>query len=57
MMNMVWKEEVNPSQDLTKLSQYTGVYTIVIMDKASEVNHLNRKMDQMITQLEVRLVE
>ena len=52
IMNMVWKAEVNPSEDLTKLSQYVGSYTAATMDKASEVNHLMREKDQAIIQLE-----
>jgi len=37
--NVVWREEVNPSEYLTKLSQYAGAYTTATMDKASEVSN------------------
>ena len=40
MANVVWKEEFNPSEDVTKLSQYVGAYSAAIMDKASEVSNL-----------------
>ena len=52
-MNVVWKDsEVNPSEDLTKLSQYVGAYTTTTMDKASEVSQLIKEKDLRITQLE-----
>ena len=54
MMNVVWKAEVNPSEDLTKLSQFATAYTVATMDKATEVSHLMREKDQTITQLEVK---
>ena len=38
--NVVWKEEFDPSDDLTKLSQYDGAYLAATMDKASEVSNL-----------------
>jgi len=57
MMNVVWKAEVNPSEDLTKLSQYARAYTTVTMDKASEVSHLLKEKYQAIIQLEAQSVE
>lgn len=45
MMNVVWREEVNPSEYLTKLSQYAGAYTTTTIDKVSEVNHLLKEKD------------
>jgi len=40
-MNVIWKDsEVNPFEDLTKLSQFAGVHTTVTIDKAIEVNQL-----------------
>ena len=57
MLNVVWKLEVNPSEDLTKLSQYAGAYTIAKMDKASEVSQLIKEKDQRITQPEVQSAE
>lgn len=40
MMNVVWREEVSPFDDLTKLSQYARAYTATTMDKALEVSNL-----------------
>lgn len=54
MMNVVWREEVNPSKDLTKISQYAGAYTMTIMDKASEVSNLLKEKDQVIRPLETQ---
>lgn len=54
MMNIVWREEVNPSEDLTKLSQYVGAYTTTTIDKASEVSHPMREKYQTIIQLEAK---
>ena len=54
-MNVVWKDsEVNPSEDLTKLSQYAGAYTTTMIDKASEVNQLIKEKYQKIALLEER---
>ena len=40
-MNIVYKNtEVNPSEDLTKLSQYAGAYSAATIDKAAEVSQL-----------------
>ena len=40
-MNIVYKyAEVNPSEDLTKLSQYAGAYSAATIDKASEFSQL-----------------
>lgn len=38
--NVVWKEEFDPSDDLTKLSEYARAYLAATMDKASEVSNL-----------------
>ena len=43
--NVVWKEEFNPSDDLTKLSQYVVAYSAATMDKASEVSNLLKEKD------------
>lgn len=37
MANVVWREEINPSEDLTKLSQYARAYSATTMDKTPEV--------------------
>ncbi len=48
MANVVWKEEFNPSKDLTKLSQYVGAYSAASLDKASKVSNLLNEKDQTI---------
>lgn len=58
LMNVVWKDsEVNPSEDLTKLSQYAGAYIAKTMDKAFEISQLIREKDLRTTQLEGKLAE
>ena len=52
-MNVIWKDlEVNPSENLTKLSQFAGLYRVSTIDKATKVNQLIKKRDQKINQLE-----
>ena len=55
--NVVWKEEFDPSDDLTKLSQYAGAYSAATMDKASEVSNLLKEKDQAIASLQTQLSE
>eukprot|EP00253_Pinus_taeda_P011785 PITA_11785 len=55
--NVVWKEEFDSSDDLKKLSQYTGAYSATAMDKASEVGNLLKEKDQVITSLQTQLSE
>jgi len=55
--NIVWKEEFDPSDDLTNLSQYAGVYSAATMDKESEVSNLLKEKDQAITSLQAQLSE
>ena len=55
--NVAWREEVNPSKDLTKLSQYAGAYIAATMDKASEVSNLLKEKDQTIILLETQVQE
>jgi len=51
-MNIVYKSaEVNPSEDLTKLSQYAGAYSAATIDKASEVTQLMKQNDVQIAML------
>jgi len=50
--NIVWKEEFDPSDDLTKLSQYAGAYSAATIDKASEVSLLIKAKDQEILSLQ-----
>jgi len=55
--NAVWREEVNPSEDLTKLSQYAGAYAAATMDKASKVSDFLKEKDQTIVSLETQVHE
>lgn len=57
MANARWKEEFNPSKDLTKLSRYVGAYSAATMDKASEVRNLLKEKDQAIVSLEAQVSE
>lgn len=51
MGNVVWKEEFEPSNDLTKLSQYAGAYSAATINKALEVSNLLKGKDQEIFSL------
>ena len=55
--NVVWKEEFNPSDDLTKLSQYTRAYSVATMDKPSKVSNLLKEKDQAIVLLQSQVFE
>ena len=55
--NVVWKEEFDPSDDLTKLYQYVGAYLAATMDKASEVSNLLKEKDQEIASRQAQLSE
>ena len=55
--NVVWKEEFDPSDDLTKLSQYAGAYSAATIDKAPEVSLLLKTKDQEIFLLQAQLTE
>jgi len=55
--NVLWKEEFDPSNDLTKLSQYAGAYSAATIDKASEVSNLLKEKDQEIFSLQSQLSE
>ena len=55
--NVVWKEEFDPSDDLTNLSQYAGAYSAATIDKASEVSSLLKAKDQDIFSLQAQLSE
>jgi len=57
MANLVWREEVNHSEDLTKLSQYARAYSTTTMDKASKVSNLLKEKDQTILSLEAQVSE
>ena len=43
--NVVWREKLDPSDDLTKLSQYAGASSAATIDKASEVAVLLKTKD------------
>ena len=52
-MIFVWKNnEVNPSEDLTRLSQYVGAYSAATIEKASEVTQIMKQKDLYIAILE-----
>ena len=55
--NVVWKEEFDPSDDLTKQSQYAGAYSAATIDKASEVSLLLKTKDQEFFLLQAQLTE
>lgn len=55
--SVVWKEEFDPSYDLTKLSQYVGAYSVATIDKSSEVTNLLKEKDQAISLLQAQLSE
>jgi len=55
--NVVWREEVNSSEDLIKLSQYVGAYMSATMDKASKVGNFLKEKDQTIVSLETQVRE
>jgi len=57
-MNIIWRDsEVNPFEDLTKLSQFAGAYTTATIDKETKVNQFLKEKDQRIKQLEEQLRE
>ena len=52
-MSIVYRNvEVNPSEDLTKLSQYAGAYSVATIDKAAEVSQLMTQKDLHLALLE-----
>jgi len=55
--SVVWKEKFDPSDDLTKLSQYAGAYLAATIDKASEVRNLLKEKDHAISLRQVQLSE
>lgn len=57
MGNVVWKEGFYPSDDLTKLSQYAGAYSVATIDKALEVSLLLKTKDQEIFLLQAQPTE
>ena len=48
---------MDPSDDLTKLSQYAGAYSAATIDKASEVSLLLKTKDQEICALQAEVTE
>ena len=55
--NVVWKEELDPCDDLTNLSQYAGAYSAALIDKASKVSLLLKTKDQEICALQAEVAE
>lgn len=55
--NVVWKEELDPSDDLTKLSQFAGAYSAATIEKALEVSLLLKTKDQEIYTLQAEVTE
>ena len=55
--SVVWKEEFDPFDDLTKLSQYARAYSTATIDKALEVNNILKEKDQAISLLQAQLSE
>lgn len=57
-MDIVWKDtQTDPSENLTKFSQFTGAYASATIDKVAEVRKLIREKEERIQQLEQQLVE
>ena len=48
---------MNPSEDLTKLSQYAGAYSAATVDKAVEVSQLITRKDLHIASLQEQAKE
>ena len=49
-MDVVWKESpVNPSANLTRLSQFAGAYVIVTIDKGEVKMFLKEKEDKILS--------
>jgi len=55
--NVLWKEEFDPSDDLTKLSQYARAYSAATIDKVSDVSNVMKEKDQEIFSLQSQLSE
>ena len=57
LMNIVLKNiEVNPSEDLTKLSQYAGAYSAATIDKATKVTQMIKQKYLQIALLEEKTI-
>jgi hypothetical protein len=55
--NVVWKGELDPSEDLTKLSQFAGAYSAATIDKASEVSLLLKTKEHEVYALQAEVIE
>ena len=53
----MWKEKLDPSDDLTTLSQYAEAYSAPTIEKASEVSLLLKTKDQEISTLQAELAD
>jgi len=57
-MDIVWKDlPIDPSENLTKLSQFVGVYDTTTIDKATKVQMLLKEKEQRILLLEQQLAQ
>ena len=57
-MNIIYKDaKMNPSEDLIKLTQFTGAYSAATMDKASEVTQLMKQKDVQVAMFEEQVAE
>lgn len=55
-MDIVWRDiPSNSTENLTRLSQFTGAYAIATMDKATEISILLREREERISQLEQQM--
>lgn len=58
LMNIVWKDTlIDPSKNLTNLSQFTGSYATTTINKATEVRMLLKEKEQKSLLLEDQLAQ
>ena len=56
LVDIVWKDTlVNPTEDLTKISQFAGENSNATIDKVAEVKLLLRKREERVQVLEKQL--
>lgn len=57
-MDVIWKDTtMDPSNNLTKMSQFVGAYAYATIDKVVKVKQLIRKKYERIQQLEQHLAK
>ena len=55
-MDVIWKDSpIDPSSNLTRLSQFTGAYATTTMDKETQVQMFLREKEDKIISLEKQL--